>query len=815
MTYDKAHAQALGADCDNCPLRVGGKFVPSVGPANASLAFVGEAPGAGEVAHGEPFVGPSGRLLNIVIDKYNIRREDAFLTNAALCRPADGSTPPKAAIVSCRPRLLRELEGRGVETVVAMGNSAALGILGTEGILSLRVGPGRTSPYQSLANVRVIPTVHPAACLRQSDMFPSLVADVGKVVATYEPWTDPEWTVYDDPSSAIEYLRRVELRAADLVVDIEVDIEKDIAFDHPDRYAQLCVGLFDAAEGAVVIGEAALADDAVRDALGAALRASRLIAHNGKFDLAGLYSVVGPLKLYFDTMLASYSLDERPRIHGLKGILVEQFGAPRYDEEIEKYNPKANGYGVIPREILYKYNAYDVYGTWLLYQLYQKRLRTKQPTWWADFAHYPFQDLRYLHDFLVEYGSNSLMYLELNGIAFDRAYNRELLQTFQETLAPLEEEIDSILIGAGWHAINPRSPKQVKEALHFFGVRTESTAEDILKRLIDILIGRNGDAAPLVPLYQFCDVLLRHRRQQKLYSTYVKGLGRRVYRGRLYSNFLLHGTVTGRLASRNPNLQNIPRNAASRPNEPSIKRQFIPAREQNVFVQGDYAQAELRILTWIAREEYFRSLLNNPDRDFFDELTPMLYPHMGTRETCPPELWKELRIRVKAFVYGLGYGRDAFSIAMEFKMEVEEAEAVKKRFFEVIPSIVDWQQKVRAHVKSGKDLITPFGRHRRFHLITKENWKDIQNEALAFLPQSTSSDVCLRAMARLRRDLRGSGCFIRNVVHDSILVDGPAEYSDHVARLLNHRMLESAYELVGDYVDFKVDIHIGKHWGEV
>jgi DNA polymerase-1 len=698
---------------------------------------------------------------------------------------------------------------------VALGNSAALGTLGVEGILSLRVGPGRTSPYGDLEGVRIIPTVHPAACLRQSDMFPSLVADIGKVVTPHVPWVDPEWTVYDDPVDAIAYLGRVEQRAADCVVDIEVDIEKDIAFDHPDRYGLLCVGLFDEAEGAVVIGEGACADDGVRDALGRALRASRLIAHNGKFDLAGLYSVVGPLQLFFDTMLASYSLDERPRIHGLKDILIELLGAPRYDQEIEKYNPKTLGYGVIPRPILYKYNAYDVYGTWLLYQIYKKRLETKEPTWWADFAHYPFCNLRYMHDFLVNFGSNALMYLELNGIQFDRVYNRELMTTFQETLAPLEEDIDNILIGAGWHAINPRSPKQVKEALQFFGVKTDSTAEDILRRLLDILVARNGEAATVVPLYQFCEVLLQHRRQQKLYSTYVKGLGRRVYRGRLYSSFLLHGSTTGRLASRNPNLQNIPRDAASRPGEPSIKRQFIPARAENVFIQGDYAQAELRVLTWLARDEYFRTLLNSPDRDFFDELTPMLYPHMGTKDTCPPELWKELRIRVKAFVYGLGYGRDAFSIAMEFKISQEEAEAVKRRFFEVIPQIVEWQKMVRAHVKSGKDLITPFGRHRRFHLITKENWKDIQNEALAFLPQSTSSDVCLRAMARLRTDLRGSGCFIRNIVHDSILVDGPAEYSELVARLLDYRMLESAQELVGDYVQFKVDVKIGKHWGEV
>jgi len=757
-------------------------------------------------------------LLQKVIDVYDIKREEVFLTNACLCRPADGTTPPKQAIAACRPRMLHELKDEGVETVVAMGNSAALGLLGTEGILALRVGPGRTSPYESLEGVRVIPTVHPAACLRQSDMFPSLVADVGKVVAPPPPWQEPDYRVIENKAEALRYFKRLKKLANAVVVDIECDIEKDIAFDHPDRYGMLCVGFYEPVMGAVVIAEELLTgedDDDVWEAMAKTLRASKVIAHNGKFDLAGLYKYVGPIDLWFDTMLASYCLDERPGIHGLKVIAVEHLGAPRYDDEIDKYNPKANGYGVIPRDVLYRYNAYDVYATWLVYEMYRDRLeRGKEPEWWSDFAHYEFKPLRETHDFLVEYGSNSLMYLELNGIGFDREYNRELMRTFQETLEPIEKEIDKILIEAGFHAINPRSPQQVKAALQYFRVKTDSTAADILERLMDILVSRNGDAAYLVPLYQFCDTLLKHRRQQKLYSTYVKGLARRVYRGRLYSSFLLHGSTTGRLASRNPNLQNIPRDTG-KPNEPSIKQQFIPARKQNVFVQADYSQAELRVLSWLAQDQYFRAILSDPDRDLFDELTPILFPELPGKYETPEQLWKEARVRVKAFVYGLGYGRSEFGIAQEFKMAEEEARIIKNRFFETIPEIVDWQKRVRGHVKAGRDLITPFGRHRRFHLITQENWKDIQNEALAFLPQSTSSDVCLRAMARVRRDLRGSGAFVRNIVHDSILVDCPSDMATDVSKLLDQRMVESAQELVGDYVRFQTEVKIGPHWGAV
>ena len=785
MTYDKAHAQELGADCEHCPLRNSGKFVPSMGPDHTDVAFVGEAPGQQEVADGKPFIGPSGRLLTIVNNQFGIKRDEVFLTNACLCRPSDGSNPPKSAVLSCRPRLLRELQDHGVSTVVALGNSAALATLGREGVTTLRVGPGRESPYQELLGVRVIPTVHPAACLRQSDMFPSLVADVGKVVTDRVVWTDPWFRVFDDPDLAIEVLGELEARASWLVVDIEVDIEKDTSFDHPNRYGMLSVGLSYAIGRAVVIGEGALADERVRDALASCLRASRIICHNGKFDLAGLQPVCGSLELAFDTMLASYCLDERPGVHGLKYLAVELLGAPKYDEVIKQYVGPGVGYGAIPRPILYKYNAYDAVTTYMLFELYVKRLAKA--------------GLRELHDFLVE-ASNELMFVELNGIKVDRDYNMQLWEDYEKSLGFIERDIDTILIEAGFKAINPRSPLQVKGALAHFRVNVDSTNEDTLRLILE----RTPEESPLG---MFISKMLVQRREQKMFGTYVKGIRKRLYRSRVYPTFMLHGTTTGRLASRNPNMQNIPRQS-------SIKQQFIPGTEGNVFVQADYKQAEARYMVYLSHDEYLRDILNDPTRDLFDELTPELYPGI-TADSVPYEMWKDIRVRVKAFFYGLGYGRTWFSIAQEYRMPEKEAQEVTERFMALIPGVRDWQRDVKKQVYEGKDLVNPFGRHRRFHLITDQNWKSIRNEAMAFLPQSTSSDTCLRAMVHVRRDLRGTGAFVRNIVHDSILVDTPPEHADWVGELLDRHMVRSAEEVVGDYISFATDVKIGAHWGEV
>jgi DNA polymerase-1 len=454
--------------------------------------------------------------------------------------------------------------------------------------------------------------------------------------------------------------------------------------------------------------------------------------------------------------------------------------------------------------VLYKYNAYDVTSTYSLYVLFVERLER--------------QGLRELHDFLVA-ASNELMFVELNGIAVDRTYIGELTKEAESVLEGIRQRIDDILTEVAFtqkdargrtKPFNPNSPVQVKLVLNKLKAYVSSTDADHLQAILDQCKKMNRQNGPL---YRFVDELMHHRKEAKLYGTYIKGTSKRLYRGRVYPTFLLHGTTTGRLSCRNPNLQNVPRGSR-------IKNLFVPAKPGNVFVQADYAQAELRVLAWLAQESYFRDILNDPTRDLFDELTPRLYPKLPSKAEvnstkAGQEHWKDIRVRVKAFVYGLSYGRTPEGLAMEYGMSVMEARNMYALFFSTIPNVVEYQKNLLAQVKRGEDLVTPFGRHRRFWLITVNNWDDIQNQALAFLPQSTSSDVCLRAMVAIRRELRGTGAFIRNIVHDSILVDCPPDMARDIGIVLDRHMVASGEELVSGYVDFKTDVKIGNRWGEV
>jgi uracil-DNA glycosylase len=786
------------ANCEVCPLQGSQNvFVPSAGPAQATVAFVGEAPGAQEARRGIPFSGSSGDLLNTVMRHHGIKRREVLLTNACLCRPPDNATPPASAVAACRPRLRAELDSAGVDTAVALGNTAAQALTGRTGVTKLRIGSGIPSSWNS--ELRVVSTLHPAYCLRNADGFPSLVVDVGKVVHAGVSFTPPEYTVIHTPTEAIRLARKLLHGSGPLVVDIETDVEKDVGFGHPNQHHILCVGIGKRSDGYYVLADTALNKRSYR-AVGILLRRRGVTEQNGKFDNAGLYRHTGPVPLKKDTLLASYCFDERPGIHGLKHQAQEYLGAPAYDDEIKQYVGAGEGYGAIPRDILYKYNAYDIYCTDLLQEMYDRRFSNNL-------------DLKRLHDFLVA-ASNELMYVELNGIGVNVEYLDTLAKMYAESLRLIEQTLDAIVVKGTkgqTSSINPRSPQQVKRVMAEMGMRVAATDVEHLNKVIDYIkqLAHKRKVEPeKFPLYNFCQELLHHRKETKMYGTYVKGTRKRLYRGRVYPTFLLHGTTTGRLSCRNPNLQNVSRQSA-------IRDLFVPVKEGNVFVQTDMAQAELRVLCWLARDQYFRGVFNDGEKDLFDDLTLILHPGIdpATKYTNP-SAWKEIRIRIKAFVYGLGYGRGVASIAEEYKIPLREAEVLKQNFFKVIPEIVAYQNQVEKDVVAGKDLTTPFGRHRRFMLVTDRNKHEVIKEGLAFRPQSISSDITLGAMVNVRRDLKGVG-WVRNIVHDSILAECRQEDATDVAALMDRRMLESAKSVVGDYVKFATESKIGTSWGAV
>ncbi len=772
------------AKCEECEWNIeAAGFADATGPQGAELVFIGESPGKHEAKTGIPFTGPTGHLLYMVMDRYDLKRSDIRLTNAVACHPPyeEGMTstePPRGVIEACRPRLMAEIEQ--ADTVLLMGNTARRSV--TEdyktGIMKGRQEP----PIFQDDGPTLLSTIHPAACLRNPDSFPSFLRDIKKLVrlrsdgpdnvyVNYEP---PRYAWYDTVPEAEMVLKKLMDSADLLACDIETGVEKDRDFTHPNVW--LSIGFAYAPNKAVVLGERCLRNHKIQRMVGELIAAKRTIWHNGKYDLQVLLrlGVVRPesFSIYADTMLASYVLDERPGNHGLKNLSSEHLGAPDYEHEVQKYLSRGQtSYANVPRKILYKYNAYDCVFTWALWERLSEEMDDTG---------------RELHDYLCELATE-LIYIELDGVSINEDYLDELTIDYTKQLDQIDEDLSR------W-VENPRSWQQVAAALKELGLPHETTGADELQRLKERVSVESES-------YDFLSQILHQRRTQKLYGTYVKGTRERLIDGRVYPTYLLHGTTSGRLSARNPNIHNVPRDS-------KIKRLFVPRTADHTFIQCDYGQAELRTIAILAQDPYLKEVFEDATRDIHGELADVLF---GAGK------WdKEDRVRAKSYVFGSIYGLSPYSIALDYGITEMQAFREQSAFFRMIPDTMKWRTRtVKSVLKHGNSLETIFGRRRRFMLITPDNKHKLEKEVLAFLPQSTASDLTTNSLMRIRREF-GTGANVPSIkitVHDSIVVECHNDIREDVGRFVAKTMRDTARDLIGDYVPFTTDIEYGDSWG--
>jgi uracil-DNA glycosylase family 4 len=809
------------ADCDNCPLKEKGNYVNdsvlldgdgihfsySDSMDSIDLLVVGEAPGPQEISQGMAFVGPSGQLLRTLLERTGNTTGHIRFSNAVACHRSFGpgmapEPPSKAAIQACRPRVL-DL-GRRAKTVLVLGNTAKEGYLQTtEKISSVRKGmPKSPADYPKLNGTvpndqRIVSTFHPAAALRSADYYPSIVRDIQKLNKEAPNWVDPEYISFDnttdqeDRRALFYYLALVANHCEWISVDIETASEKDRDFTHPKEWLSIAIG-FESEEidcDVIVIGGDALKDEDVLDTLEELLTEKRTIYHNAKFDVQVLMrlGVIDRPNIGFDTMLAHYVLDERPGYHGLKELSEELLGAPDYSAVIKPYIKKSKGnFGAIPKPILYKYNAFDAYCTYLLWKLWYPKLgKTRQMAR------------------LIEQ-SQELIRIELDGITIDLDYLDSLDSEVTEHIQEAEEALSNyypipINPKTGKEKpINVNSVPQTKVAIKALGIKGMlSTDKASVSKALERAEFNTRE-------WEFLVQLAAHRKIKKLHGTYIRGTRKRMIDGRIYPTFLQHGTVFGRLSSRNPNVQNIPRG-------PKIKNLYVPG-PGNVFVQCDYSQVELRVIACEAQDKYLQGVFMDPSRDIHGEVSDRLYGQGN---------WtKEDRVRAKEYVFGSIYGLEPYSISQRFGISEDQATKEQNQFFELIPDVMAWRQEVMARAVRDRKLTTDFGRIRRFPLITKSNKKDIGKESLAFLPQSTANDICLEAMVNLQHNFREVYAVavlpkVRILVHDSILVECAEEYQSDVIDLMACTMVETPTKVYSTYVPFTVSVEVGTSWGNL
>jgi uracil-DNA glycosylase family 4 len=768
--------------CVDCPFGKNSKKVAARGPINSPYVVVGEGPGKQELLSGMPFMGPSGKLLDMrapeILDSW-------YVTNAAMCgKPKaekDDNEQDRQKLVqqctgSCRRRLLAEIRAYPRKLIVALGNGALWSLTG-DFKLKITQQRGRIIP-SPLAEFGILPIVHPAALLRGTGNFRQFREDLS--YATTEACFG-HFRQCIEPSEII--VHETDTTKADQAVT-ELLQRKYIAKDVETTSLKwrlgriLYLGAASSPHRVHIFGPAILESGVLKRLFKACDgNDHHSIWHNGKFDANFCrkppYDL--PAEVNEDTLLLSYALDERGGVHDLEQVASDLLSAEDYKHVIKQFvRKKTDTYELVPKPILIKYLAQDVSRTLQIFDLLRPRVA-------AD------PDLEKLYTKTLIPASELLTRIEAAGFLTDEEQIHYVAKKLQAEADAAEKDLFE-LVG---YRLNLNSPNQVAELLYG-------------KLALEPFKGRKSTDKRVLAHFDHPAVraLTKFRRAVKLKGTYADAILReRQDNGRVYSTFLLHGTPTGRLASRGPNMQNIPR-------DKDVRGMFIAAKGK-ILLEKDLDQAELRSLADCSGDSYLCGLYNADNRSLHDEMSEFLF---GT------DFNEDQRMRAKAVNFGIPYGREAGSIAEEFEVATSDATEWIAAWFRRAPGAHEFIKSCKRAALKGRTLITPFGAKKRHGLVTSQNIRDLMNQASNFPHQNIASNINLHTAIRIRHYLDDSypGAQIVNLVHDSTVTE-----CDNDPEVVQNILLK-AFELFPDTartwrmtkVPFIADAKIGPSWGQ-
>lgn len=378
------------------------------------------------------------------------------------------------------------------------------------------------------------------------------------------------------------------------------------------------------------------------------------------------------------------------------------------------------------------------------------------------------------------------------------AVDRKGLTDYSETLAAWIAQTERSIYDIAGKPFNINSPKQLGAVLfedlklpHYKKTKSGySTDVDVLEKL------RRYRPDIIEPI-------LYYRLLQKLKGTYADGLLKVISDdGRIHTTFKQTQTLTGRLSSVEPNLQNIP----VRQEMGKELRKFFVAGEGCVLIDADYSQIELRVLAHISGDEtLINAFLNDED---IHALTASQVFGVPLDMVTP-----EMRKRAKAVNFGIVYGIGEFSLAEDIGVSRREAKEYIQGYFAKYPKVKKYMTETVEAAKRDGYVTTIFGRRRYIPELTspKAQIRAFGERVAMNTPiQGSAADIIKKAMIDTEKALQEAGLSARLIlqIHDELIVEAPEKEAGQAAEILV-RSMENAYKMK---VPLSVDAHIGKTW---
>lgn len=508
----------------------------------------------------------------------------------------------------------------------------------------------------------------------------------------------------------------------------------------------------------------------------------RVICQNGKFDIAILRMVgINVANFHFDTMLAAYVIDPDQK-NGMDDLAEKylNYSPIKITELIpDKKNPaeieNAND------ELLFKYTCEDADITFQLYEKLDDILKKEN-----------LQNVAYEIEFpLVKV----LEKMEYEGVKIDIDVLNSLSKDLEILLLNYQQEIYR-LVG---QEFNVNSTKQLQEILYdklklSTGRKTKT--------------GFSTDARSLENLrgeHEVIDLILNYRQVSKLKSTYTDSLPKMInpITNRLHTSFNQAVASTGRLASNDPNLQNIPiRTELGK----EIRKAFVPRDKDYLILSADYSQIELRIMASICEDENLIKAFNN-NEDIHRSTAALVF------QVAPNEVTPEMRRKAKEVNFGILYGIGPFGLKTRLGISQSHAKEIIDNYFKTFTKVKTYMDNSILKAQQKGYAETLLGRRRYLRNInsSNRNVKQFEERAAINMPiQGTAADMIKLAMIKIHNELEKRNAKTKMIlqVHDELVFDVHKSEIEEMKDLIKY-LMETAYPLK---VPVVVDVGIGDNW---
>jgi DNA polymerase-1 len=512
----------------------------------------------------------------------------------------------------------------------------------------------------------------------------------------------------------------------------------------------------------------------------------KIIGQNAKYDIQVLRSWGITFTPWFDTMIAAWVLESASNRFNMDDLAQVYFGyqTVHYQDVMKAAGlEKTDSFAQVPLDAACHYAAEDADITLRLGLLFQELMK-----------HRSMEDLFYnLEMPLVPL----LADMEYRGIRLDGQALEQFSVELGEKLKTIEEDIYG-LVG---HEFNINSTKQLQEVLF-----TERKLTPTKKTKT----GYSTDTSVLEELASEDPVpakILQFRGLSKLKSTYVDALPALIHpkTGRIHTTFQQHGTATGRMSSKDPNLQNIPiKDEEGR----KIRMAFLPSQDK-VFVSADYSQIELVVLAHFAG-----------DRGLINAFEQGIDVHRATGSLIfgvePDQVTAEQRRIAKTINFGVMYGMSAFRLSRELGIPRKDAGNFIEAYFRTYTGINRFLADQTRQAEAHGGVFTLAGRFRRIPEIYSSNKTEragAERIAVNTPIQGSAADIVKLAMVKVHQRLIKEGLESRMIlqVHDELILECPESEAEQVKVLLKEEM-PRAVEL---RVPLQVSVESGYRWGEM